>query len=791
MNAEPRSGHSTSQHDRRAMRTRAVKHAKPRSASGVLKHLKIFLGVLAFFGLIVAPIERGQLPELLDHLGVQPSHAQTPQVGDVVDGTLHVTCKDPDNDPDNDLGLHVVDSSDPAICYVTQHACPVEPITNTQMEIHGTLNGFCVATITSATKLSQCSWSTDSLKGYTYKKTNSDCRLVTAARCSSGLHRISHDRCRQTIRRTWTCDASKNEIPRNEFNKCYRPPADYTGSSHPACQSGAPHFTVSDCETYVGQDFLRSSQATNKDCTNGFATDGDTTDTIAVPTMAAIANNDYWCRYDAAWLRVDCHKNPSPCQQEIAMCVKRISEIGGCNTIAKTMQCRTLQAKYPASIDEEALYTRGCTPCVVLPYKGTSPTCPNTFSDSPDSTTDDIILRTLEVGDDFYWSSNACHLLRNAGKLSDYSNSCGKMQVCMDPPRGSIDWKPSHTSGFAVVNTPIIVSIQDVPSHPLPLRYIRVNAAVNPPKFYLETDYNYYVYPTGSSRDDLVRTWPVNKGTALLDNTDLLGSQTLGSLVRGGECLIRHTPLFQLRIEPLWPDNPAEAQEIKSLFGNESLDWWDQMGGATITPSERLKLQDAYTAHRGSTDGIELVDCNYGSTVWCRWTPKHSGYYRLQAVGAWRLRRFGSAQQWLNRASHLLEGRYNTFLGSLSEDNVCPTSLIDAAGNVKDKEAAARDRDCLKKFILDPPLSSSPEAFGLNANFNGLLAIPADEGEVFATVDGGGISYGTRLQCPPIDLRVSCGQDSADTVNITATEHIGILVYETRTSARRPSIDGQ
>lgn len=794
MSAELRSKHSTFLRERAALSAHAAKDVRPRRVSGTLGNLRILVGVLAFFGLIATPIERGQLPEPLDQLGSQPAHAQTPPVGDVVDGTPSVTCKEPADNPDDDLGLHVVDSSEPAICHITQHACPQEPINDSQMQLHATFYGFCMATITlDNTTYPLCADQVKAISGYAYRRSSNSCTLVTITGCSSNMHRISHDRCRQTIRRTWTCDANQDEIPRNEFNKCYRPPPDYTGI-HPACQAGAPQFAIGDCATYVGQDFLRSADAANKDCANDYVTDEDNTDTIAVPAMAAVTNNDYWCSYDSAWLRLECHEDPSKCTTaETAKCVKRISEIGGCDTIAKIMLCRTLQAKYPSTVDEDTLYLEGCAPCVALPYgRRISSSCPDALDQPVNITTDNFLLRTLAVGHDFYWSTGACQKLRDGDTDDITVDDCDTKAPCKDPPQGSLDWKPSHTSGFAVVNTPIIISVNDIPTHPLTLRYIHVDHAIDPPEFHLKSDDSYYTYTETTSRDNLVRTWPGKQGWAWGTSDDQLREwSNLGYLAGGGECLLRHRPAFQLRAETLWPDDPTENGYIRSLFGDDALVWWDTLGDSTTTDVERIELQRAYTANRGPTDAVEVINCNYGSPVWCRWTPRHSGYYRLQATGAWRLRKFGSAQQWVSKAKTDLEDDYNDFLGKMS-DGGCPATLMDSSGNVKQSKAAARDRDCVRSFIVDHA-KLTPADFGLNDDLDALLSIPTDEGQVFAKGDPApdGEDYGNRLQCPPIDLRVTCGNDSSDSVNITTTEYIGILVYETRTSTRRPSTDGQ
>lgn len=787
------------------------------------RRLKILVGVLAFLGLIATPIERDLLPAPLDDLSTQPAHAQS--VGEIVAGMPSLDCEDPQPDTDPDHG-YSIDANDPAICYLTEPACPKSPINqDVRLTLHAEFAGFCQQ-LTNST--SECRFSNNALKGYTYYAGYSatQCRIVTVARCSSEMHRISRERCRQTIRRTWTCDQSKNQIPRNEFNTCYEPPSDYSGSGHPACQSGAPHFAVGDCKTYVGQDFLRSTQAASTTCAS-FVTDRDAADSIAVPAMTAVTNNDYWCNYDSAWLRIQCHADASKCTAaETARCIKRISELGGCSAIAKTMQCRTLQSQYPFTVDEETLYSEGCAPCIVLPYSSSSSLgCPSNYTTSATQTTDTITLRAQAVGEDFYYGATACStFIGSTSNTLTPNSSCDKASTCADPPRGTLDWTPSHISGFAVVNTPIILTLEDIPNRSLPLRFIRADNTVNPPVFYLDTTYSYYTYPGTASRDELIRTWPGYDGTALPHGERLAPEDTLATLTGGAECLLRDRPAFQLTAEVLWPDNDAgtatEPGTIKSLFGSDSLDWWTSMGPDNATQAEIVELQRAYSADRGFThiDGLsdteaaaelarraglsEIVDCNYGSSIWCRWTPKQSGYYRLQATGAWKLRRFGVQQQWIDISSPLLPGRYNGVLDDASFDNVCDSTLIDISGNVVNAAGAAKDPDCVKIFVEQDPPGLNFADFGLQieADKIKLLDIPSqaptnlqpgdpepDEGPSAVFLK----HYGNAVQCPPIDLRVDCGGDSSVTVNVTTTEYIGILVYETRTSTRRPSIGGQ
>ena len=142
--------------------------------------------------------------------------------------------------------------------------------------------------------------------------------------------------------------------PTNRFNTCYRQPPDYTAIGHPACGAGAPSFAISNCEDYVGQDFVRATDLPFVPC-GGFDTGGS-------PQLQAVSNA-YWCDFDPSYLDVDCHGAGATCTGSNAFCIKRASTTGGCSAIANALKCRKWQADFrDGSVSAEDVYLEGCAP---------------------------------------------------------------------------------------------------------------------------------------------------------------------------------------------------------------------------------------------------------------------------------------------------------------------------------------------------------------------------------------------------------------------------------------------
>ena len=114
------------------------------------------------------------------------------------------------------------------------------------------------------------------------------------------------------------------------------------------------------------------------------------------------------------------------------------------------------------------------------------------------------------------------------------------------------------------------------------------------------------------------------------------------------ECVTTELPLFKLIVEELWPDRPADATAITAMFGSRALDWWTNLG---LTPGAQQRLTEArglpwwpgLTTPDEQNERIASlktkIQCHSGQNieVWCRWTPTHSGYFRLKVGGGWRM----------------------------------------------------------------------------------------------------------------------------------------------------------
>ena len=98
---------------------------------------------------------------------------------------------------------------------------------------------------------------------------------------------------------------------------------------------------VIDCADYVGNDIVEPPGSVP--CGSYF--------TGIAPAMTNAANT-YWCQFYPSYLKIACHSTtppPGECGSSLAMCLKRGSGTGGCEGIAHTMLCRSLQFDYEAA----------------------------------------------------------------------------------------------------------------------------------------------------------------------------------------------------------------------------------------------------------------------------------------------------------------------------------------------------------------------------------------------------------------------------------------------------------
>ena len=457
------------------------------------------------------------------------------------------------------------------------------------------------------------------------------CRLLQPAECPAGVQ-IEPDVCRAIERRPWMCPAGYKL--KNEYLKCYQLNTAQLGASHLACGDGAPSFVAQSCAEYVGNDFADPPALV--DCATAF-----TTANPPDPVTALSANSrpgtssHYWCEFDQALLNVACHPAPqttTECAPSTAMCLKRASETGGCSAIANTIRCRALQQAFGAgTLTASEVRNEGCEPCVVLPFSPVPPDCPRDLSREPGITGSQAFHDLLGLREDFNVGSSSC-TVDNSGNISQ---ACRAQPICTDPPRSALAWSSSHFSRRAVVNSPVILSVVDVPVEER-IGGLSISADG------LRRRYFTFPYPSSPrmALGDVIATY------GKIDRSDGSTVDVDGMVDTYGECVYTRAPLFELTIKQLWPDNPADLAEINRLFEPAALDWWN----ALTTPAERQESIEArgprYWPNLSAAERAlreqeltQQVACNYDSyfrtQVWCRWTPTDTGLYRITAGGAW------------------------------------------------------------------------------------------------------------------------------------------------------------
>ena len=730
--------------------------------------VKPLLGAfLALIG-VLAPIESSRLAPLDDLIGAQPAAAQTTTV---VSGTPDGCPKDP-----TDTRGWVIDTGDDSLCVLSQPVCPEHPmaelfpaLTGTYLAPSADFPDFCEITVLESADPAMhtsCTGLTGSAIKETGTSPNRECRIIQPARCAAQLHRIGFDACLRVQRRTWSCPL--NTIPRNQFNTCYQPPPGYTGPS-PACRTGAPDFPVVTCEAYVGGDFVRIPP-TPPACGTTFPTGDPST---ALQDHAA---NQYWCRYDASFLNVDCHATGTVCATAYAYCIRQASRTGGCDTVAETLRCRSLQADYLDStltVSAEDVYRQGCTPCVVLPFETVSTECPGELRHSPSLTSnagDRFRLDWAHTYKEDALEGFSQWCVQQEHDTGVIPTGCLNRRRCADPARGRIVWDSSHHSGVAVVNSPITLSIEDLPSQTRAVDFIAVRYGW---QWSLEPDSTLvYEYSNSTPGDPFVRT--------LLQVNPSGTYTTVNYAMTRGECRIETWPDFRVLVEELWPDNDATA--ITDLFGSTALGWWN-----SLSQAERRQHTEArglnYAVGMTSSDLNRELDrrasslnrqirCNQGDDVWCRWTPSRSGYYRLTAAGGWRLANHGG-RQW----------RWSTQVTLIN--NFLQNRVVAGDGDCTSGTQNFRDYDCIKQYLSDRGLR--PDEVGLeddpvNEVFVGLLPrLPHQDDEWLYTA-----AAGEHYACPPRDVRASCGS-LGGAINYTESEPIGVLVHEVQVHTVTPT----
>ncbi len=582
---------------------------------------RLLLGAVLLLAILVAPLQPGLLPGPAERLASESqAHAQN-RSPFVVDG-----------EPlDCDAGW----TPDGNLCRFHGPACPSSPYNDIRRA-----RGEAPQQMQASTDFTETSYpefceervnDSDlemynhcvSLTGFAVIRAGTECWTLQLRTCEVGLQ-VSLDWCRAETRRSWTCP--DDTIPRNEFPTCYV--VQTTAPPSQVCAGGAPELRLVSCEDYIGTDFIDSVMCDVYG--NGF-----------VWEMSAVSNN-YWCAYNASFFDTACH-SPPPCAVSPAVCLKRASGTGGCDGIARAVLCRNQQSDYLAQAEPvlansdppqsdlldlaqtaDAMRSQGCEPCQALPFEPIPDHCPDDLTDDPAYNT---LFRTQR--------SSIHRQIIESEQDSPADVPCGR------PPTGIPAWTSTHSSGVAVVNSPVVVQVRGVP----------VGFRPAPPPKYGESD------GLNVFRDlielDRLRSWAVSPGVAgtpsdssLLrtyqirdPGDDFSGAHDLGN--ESWDCVVEGLPAFTLFVEELWPDKDEGA--IRSLFGTVSLDWWDAMSEdeqhrrtehrglgywPDLTAEARRLRNEALSTH---------VECNaeQGEAAWCTWTPRRSGYFRLKVGGAW------------------------------------------------------------------------------------------------------------------------------------------------------------
>ncbi len=604
------------------------------------------------------------------------------------------------------------------------------------------------------------------------------CRLLTTPTCSFGLNRVDSEHCNVVIRRTWQCPTGT--LPRNVFNSCYRP-APRSGAHHPACGPGAPDLVAVDCEDYVGEDYARSpaSQA----CA-GFDT-GDSLTALSDNTLTGSAAV-WWCEFNPNHLKSVCQgaaPPPGECAPAVARCLKRASGMGGCSEIARTLYCRGQQAAHDAgTLTAEEVRADGCEPCVVLPFESDLSACPADIHQAPVTASTlffDVMHREKQS---FYYDAYNCRFVRGGDPLSAHP-ACRNEVVCDGTaPQGRLTWSSGHDSGLAIVDAPVVLRIEDVPSQYVTryrTEFIWAHGNPSRSRLYIHQDsflrFDNNFDPHGD--ESLVRVWPLmNQSTSYGRVKDFLNNYNDVS----DSCLIRGRPQFRVTIRELRPDDPEDHAEILRMFGPGSLDWWANMPvaerrrrtearGLQFWPDLATAAAEAQERARRDADLSEELRCTRGSGYWCRWAPRRPGYYTATAGGAWRVLRPAVTRQWLSISVVHYVDYFIALLGYLDSFSA-------------DVEAAARSRGLTMEELglringlgrTDPTLY--PGRYGL-IPFN-------DSDHEWLYSEGAGL----QLRCPSTDLRIfGCGVPKIGG-NYTESAAIGIEVSEIRVAARSPN----
>ena len=712
---------------------------------------------------LLAPVETNLPGSLQDHLGSAEAAAQpsTVQIG------LPDACP---------AGYTPVAD----LCRIEQPACPYSPLDPTRlMQRSSEFTEFCEETVTLAANPAEYAVCAAPLQGYVVMDDRTSCRVLQLRTCEVGS-RIDSEWCRSTVRRSWTCP-QPNSIPRNEFNSCYIVPTSAISLTL-ACGPGAPDFVVIDCADYIGNDIVEPPGSVT--CGSYF--------TGTAPAMTNAANT-YWCQFYQSYLKIACHSTtppPGECGSSLAMCLKRGSGTGGCDGIAHTMLCRSLQFDYERqhataladntidhteelSLRTLSMVTRDddCEPCLILPFEPLPPHCPADTSETARPYSGRIFqFQAIEQEHDIESNNTACGHLNTWQETTmvnpnNPSLDCAAVASrCDSPSPGNPVWSSTHFSGLAVVNSSVIVRLHDSPftfrEYPSSLS---LNTLISGN---IQWQREYAEFPGSglAPSGQIVRTFSRPPSSLTTDSPSTMGNVS-------NECVTTGLPLFKLIVEELWPDRPADAAAITAMFGSSALDWWTNLGATPgaqqrLTETRGLRWWPGLTTPDEQNERIASlktkVDCHSGQSVevWCRWNPTRSGYFRLKVGGGWRMS-IGDTRGTHNAA------RLRSVSNSLQ--NLTPHQQQ----QVRDTLAVL---GCGRNRTPDPSCAWSPAAVGLQNDLSDI--IPLTPGGLYRSPTEG-------QMYPGMDLRVRY-TDQGETSKYTETQSFGIQVHEVRVSTVTP-----
>ena len=584
---------------------------------------RLLLGAVLLLAILVAPLQPGLLPGPAERLASESqAHAQN-RSPFVVDG-----------EPlDCDAGW----TPDGNLCRFDGPACPSSPYNDIRRA-----RGEAPQQMQASTDFTETSYpefceervnDSDlemynhcvSLTGFAVIRAETECRTLQLRTCEVGLQ-VSLDWCRAETRRSWTCP--DDTIPRNEFPTCYV--VQTTAPPSQVCAGGAPELRLVSCEDYIGTDFIDSVMCDVYG--NGF----DLGDVRSLqqrllvrvqrvvpryrvpqpPSLRGLAGRVPQARQRNRRLRR--HRPSRPCAATSSRTTWHRPNPCWPTPTPHSQTCSTLLRQRTPCACRGASRARLCRSSR---FQITAPTTAQTI---PPTT-----------------PSPAYNARPSTARSSRVSRTLRPDVPCGRPPTGVPAWTSTHSSGVAVVSSPVVVQVRGVP----------VSFRPAPPPKYGESD------GLNVFRDlielDRLRSWAVSPGVAgtpsdssLLrtyqirdPGDDFSGAHDLGN--ESWDCVVEGLPAFTLFVEELWPDKDEGA--IRSLFGTVSLDWWDAMSEdeqhrrtehrglgywPDLTAEARRLRNEALSTH---------VECNaeQGEAAWCTWTPRRSGYFRLKVGGAW------------------------------------------------------------------------------------------------------------------------------------------------------------